>query len=34
MNTQNYVKSMIKILNEFQPIHEMWSSEKEFIHLY
>ena len=33
MNTQNYVKSMIKILNEFQPIREMWSSDKGFIHL-
>lgn len=33
VNTQNYLKSMIKILDEFQPIREMWSSDKEFIHL-
>lgn len=33
VNTQNYLKSLIKILDEFQPIREMWSSEKEFIHL-
>ena len=33
VNTQNYLKSLIKILDEFQPIREMWSSDKEFIHL-
>lgn len=33
VNTRNYVESLIKILDEFQPIREMWSSDKEFIHL-
>jgi glycosyltransferase involved in cell wall biosynthesis len=33
VNTKNYVESLIKILDEFQPIREMWSSDKEFVHL-
>jgi hypothetical protein len=27
------LSKMIKILNEFQPIREMWSGNQEFIHL-
>jgi hypothetical protein len=33
VSTKQYIESLIKILDDFQPIREMWSSDQEFIHL-